>query len=59
MSSFNSDEMDLHDHTFTAMVNNDDLLQCMINYLKIEMHKPFLLDYGYLSPAQSRDPQLV
>jgi len=35
------------------------LLQCMLNYPEIEMQEPFLLDYGYLSAAQSRDPQLI
>jgi len=59
MSSFNYDKDNLYDHTFTALVNNDKLLQCMLNYPEIEMEEPFLLDYGYLSAAQSRDPQLI
>jgi len=45
--------------SFTALVHNYKLLQCMLNYPEIEMHEPFLLDYGYLSAAQSRDPQLT
>ena len=38
---------DLQDHTFTAFIMNEDLLQCMLNFLEIEMHEPYLLDYGY------------
>jgi len=33
--------------TFTAFIMNEDLLQCMLNFLEIEMHEPYLLDYGY------------
>jgi len=67
MSSFDYDKVDLHDHTqgwpkwshLTASVNNDKLLQCTLNYPEIEMHEPFLLEYGYLSAAQNRDPKLI
>jgi len=43
---------DLQDHTFTAFIMNEDLPQCMLNFLEIEMHEPFLLDYGYTAAAQ-------
>jgi len=33
--------------TFAAFIMNEDLLQCMLNFLEIEMHEPYLFDYGY------------
>jgi len=58
MSSFDYDKADLQDHTFTAFIMNEDLLQCMLNFPEIEMHEPFLLDYGYIAAAQQHDTNL-
>ncbi len=54
MSSFHYDEDDLHDHSFSTMVNNEELLQCMLNFPEIEMHEPFFLDYSYIALQHSK-----
>jgi len=53
------DKANLQDHTFTACVNNEELLQCMNNFPEIEMHEPCLLDYGYIAAAQQTDHLLM
>jgi len=42
-----------------ALINDDELLQCMLNYPEIDVHEPFQLEYGYLTAAQQRDPLLI
>jgi len=59
MSSYHYDDDDLHDHTYTALVHNDEMLQCMLNFPETEMHKPFLLDYDYIAAAQTNDRELM
>jgi len=59
LSKFTYDEDDLQDHTFTAFVNNEELLQCMLNFPDIAMHEPCLLDYGYIAAAQQTDHLLM
>jgi len=56
MASSCYDQNDPCDHACTTLIDDDELLQCMLNYLEIEIHETFLLDYGYLTAAQQRDP---
>jgi len=51
MASYHYTKNDLHDHAYSVLIDDNVLLQCMLNYLEIEMHETFLLDYGYLTAA--------
>jgi len=52
---------DLHNHTYpyTALVHDDERLQCMLNYSNMKMYNLFLLSYDYIAKAQTHHNELI
>ena len=52
---------DVHTHSFitTSLLDDDNLLSCLLNYPAVDHEHPFVLDYQQIAAAQATDAQLL
>ena len=46
------------EHTFSFLCNDDDFLECFLNFPSVTLGQPFALDYHVLQTAQEADQRL-
>ena len=46
-------------HAFSVMMDDEAMLDCFLNFLKVMPEHPFVLDYSVIVDAQNNDNELL